>query len=533
MKKTVKFLLALAVALVPMLTAVPAFADEYENGNGNGNGGPTEVATRPGTAEEPAEAGITKLLQMPVGTTVPETASFRFSVIYRATLTGGGNTPQPITIPGNVADETGLFDLTIGDTPLSPAGNAHFGPFETDIDVYVATTDNILENVNWTAPGQFLFTIREIANTNTTNMPFLPGYVENMFYDDAFYTLFVRVAVCPTGEDAVAGCDDFFVEYTAAWEGTGPFEQCEYDENDVEVCEIVVPEGEQLGKGEPDPNRPGGPGNLVGYSDVFFLNTFIRRTETNNPPVCPDEDPDCELGGGDLPPTPPPVQPTCPEEEPECDEDELPPFIPGEPGTPGEPPVVPGFDNAFTISKNIITDSHTSINSTFDFNAVITLPSLAQNAPIAAWIYTFNAATGVFDREDYVIEFTVVDGVGTTNFELGHNQALAFAALPIGTQIFAEEELPAGYTPSVQLFLGGDRIGAYTGNTGATISTDDIAGAPHRLGEGLNLASFVNRNITPPITGLLLNNMPIIMVVVAGAGFFAMTVANKKRRAYE
>ena len=484
MKKLLKLVLAFAIAVVPLLTAIPAAA--------NAEGQNTPITTFGlGTPDSPAQAAITKLLQMPDGTTVPSDAGFQFTVDYRATLTGGGLNAAPINVPASPAS------LTIGNTPLTDAGRAHFGPFANDVAVYAATTTDLLAGINWIAPGQFLFTVREVANTNANIMPFEPGYVEDMFYDDTFFTLLVRVAADENG--------DLYVQYTAAWEGNGPFG------DGANVTD--VPEGNQEGKLEPDPGRPGGPGNLEGYSDIAFLNTFVRRTEDDGrtpsgTPGGPGEQP--ELPGGNLPGETPGVP------------------GPGEqtPGTPTPEPVVPGFDTAFMVTKNV--DGQTaSAESVFDFTAQVTLPSLVSNAPITAWIYTFDGNMFVQGAQVYFTN-------GSANFQLGHNQSLVFGPLPIGTTVVATE-LPneLGYVPTVHLILGGDGIGQATGTAATGVSTDNVPTAPHRLGEGLNHAGFINSNIEVPITGLLLNNLPIILIGVGVIGFAAMTIASQKRRAYQ
>lgn len=481
MKKTFKLFLALALVVVPFFAAMPVVAD-----SGTGS---------VGTPAVPAEAAVTKFLQMPCGTARPD-ATFTFEMTFAERLTG----PAPATFAPAMVTETVSMANAVALTDAQRTANG----FADDVCVYAITTPDLLSDITWTHPGQFLFTVREVVNTNAGTQ-FLPGYVEDMFYDATEFTLLVRVGVASNG--------DLYVQYTASWNERPSFdlngEPVECDLPGVDYCLDYTD-----GKGNPDPNDPG---NIDGFTDLRFINTFIRRTEDdgNTPggtPGAPGEGPD--LPGGDLPGDIPST-----------------PGDPSTPGTPGEPPVVPNLphNNAFMITKNI-DGQLANPTSTFDFSAQVNLPSLVPNAPIFGWIYTYEAGSFVQgERVDFVS--------GQTNtFQLGHNQAFIFAPLPIGSRVVATELAnDGGYTPRVYLTLGGaDQAGVNprsgTAAAGVTTYTENT---DHRLGEGVNHARFINAIIDVPITGLLLNNLPLILVVTGATGFFVMMVINKKRRAYE
>jgi len=437
-----------------VLVALVATAVLQANANPLGRGGS-------GTVTAPAQAAITKFLQMPVGTTTPE-ARFTFDVVFRETLNGTAPTAFPATpvhldIPANAPE---LSNEDRAALELSAAA---------DVKIVEATTPDLLAGVTWAGAGEFLFTVTERADTNV--LPFLSDYTEEIIYDTSTtYTLFVRVVA-----DSETG--DLYVESTWAWRGSGP--DFTDDESDVNT-----------GKLDPDPNRPGG-GNR---SEVSFLNTFIRRTEDD----IPEEIPGGESPGG-----------TTPDD--------------GGPGDPG----IPSLDNAFIVSKRV-GGQLSSINSAFDFNVTVTNPTLASDTIIRAWIYS-NVA-GTFVRGSEVL-FT--SGVARSDIALNHGQSLVFEPLAIGTIVEATEVNPAPYTPTLHLTLGGVGIGNASGTPAAGVGTNNIAEAPHRLGEGDNVADFININASIPITGLIMNNLPLILVSTATVGFFAVVVARKKRRAYE
>ena len=512
MKKALKLFLALALIIVPFLTGAPALADE-------GNGA-TPGAGSIGTPTNPAQAAVTKFLQMPCGTTRPN-ATFEFEMEFLEVLTGasthvvvdGTNRVPSLTTPPVVAERTvSMASATL----LTDAQRAQVGPFADDVCVYAITTPDFLTGITWTHPGQFLFRITEVMGTNT--LPFLSGYVDSMFYDDSEFYLVVRVGITADG--------DLYVAYTAAWNGRPDIdleditEDCEYQGLDLDECIDLTD-----GKRDPDPSRPT-PNWPDGMSQINFLNTFIRRTEDDpyDPTLpCPPGDEDCE--------------PICDEDHPYYDNDCLP---------PGTLPIDPEeFENAFMITKEV-EGNLADPTRYFNFTAEVRLPSLVPNAPVLAWIYT--RTTDGWSR-GAVVAFNNNNGIATpaADFQLRHNQALVFAPLPVGSQVVATERANThGYTPEVTLILGGATLvgnparvgtaaaGVTTGDrTGEAPNFIDAPGATHRLGEGTNAADFVNVNQDVPITGLLLNNMPIVMVAVAGIGFLAMIVTNKKRRAYE
>ena len=515
MKKSLKLFLAFALVIVPFLTTVPALAEGEEAVPGRGS---------IGTPATPAQAAVTKFLQMPCGTTRPN-ATFEFEMEFVEVLTGasahvvvdGTNRVPSLTNPPVVAErEVSMASATL----LTAEQRAQVGPFADDVCVYAITTSDFLTGITWTHPGQFLFRITEVMGTNT--LPFLPGYVDSMFYDDTEFYLVVRVGITAEGI--------LYVAYTATWEGRPDIdleditEDCEYQDLELDECIDLTD-----GKRDPDPSRPT-PNWPAGMSQIYFLNTFIRRTEDDpsNPtdPVCPPDDEDCE--------------PICDEDHPYYDNDCLPP------GT--LPPVTPGFDNAFMITKEVEGNLADQTRD-FDFTAEVRLPSLVPNAPVLAWIYT---RTDDGWTRGAAVPFINNNGIATpaADFQLRHDQALVFAPLPVGSQVMATERAnDHGYTPEVTLVLGVSGVNtnfiypARVGTAGAGVTTGDrtgaapdfvdVPGADHRLGEGSNMAEFLNVNQDVPITGLLLNNLPIILVVAGALGFGMMIVVNQKRRAYE
>ena len=226
---------------------------------------------------------------------------------------------------------------------------------------------------------------------------------------------------------------------------------------------------------------------------ISFTNTFIRRTE----PIdgCPPEHP----------------------LYPECDFIPDPPCPSTDPNYPYCEPEVPVFDSALTISK-LVSGDQADTTIYFDFDFTIDPHALEEEGrTFYAYLWTHDLELGGWVRGE-----RVGFEAGANSFELRHGQALVFDPIVIGTNVRVVEIDYAPYTPSVTVTSGGD-VSNLTG--------PDTGRFP--VLEGNNSAAFLNVFNSVPITGLIAENLPFILIGVAAVGFFMMVVVGKKRRAYE
>jgi len=131
-----------------------------------------------GTETAPAQASITKLLQMPFGTAIPG-ATFSFQV-------------RPIEV-----NETAYNDVTPNMPPIGNDGviSITYTGIETNmtssagVGTVSKESGNFLGNVAWTQPGHYVYEIEELDNTyNIVN-----AERERMDYSMAKYTLNIYV----------------------------------------------------------------------------------------------------------------------------------------------------------------------------------------------------------------------------------------------------------------------------------------------------------------------------------------------------
>lgn len=541
MKKVLKVLFALALVLAPFASPAVAAANSLPINPGNYAAGEVGSLTA---------ATITKYLYRPCGVTSPDDATFEFLFTPSGQIFRGvryDELTRPIARPGTPATDTTpailnvygptiprIGDLAIGadGDPVLAAAINHSGAgsitgdmedavnlvvdtpanrtrlgINTSADICVVEADfsfaaEFVATAGWTAPGHFIFTVSEVANTNT--LPFLDGFVEEMDYDTNTFELHVIVSQLANGNLEITGIYAWSIgDVPAGWDGSRELD-------DEDLSDLV----EQTGK--------------VEY--IYFVNGFRRWTELTECPLIPDPenagyyivDPDCE----------PPYIPGCPIADPDYPDCDYVPILVCPDGDPDCDPV-DVFPNALTVRKTV-SGSQADHNQYFDFRLNITRHTLdltdtgAPLTPVTGYVWTQVGTQWV--RDTYPFVFTNP----AYSFTLRHNQVLVFDQILIGTIVEVIETDAHGYTPSVNWIFGTNN-GATTGTTQGGVATvhPEAAGIYNRISETVNEANFLNVLDSVPITGLIMNNLPLILIVIGGAGFVAMIVAGKNRRVYE
>jgi len=257
MFKKVKSILALSIAAalcavsIPSVMAAEPSTDEY--------GQPIVIN---GTYDAPAQASITKILQMPVGTNVPE-AAFCFDVT-KISVDGVVCDPYDPLVPDLNHDAlTVEFGFFYGNGASTPDSN------DPNVINYVKETGNIFDGVDWPHSGVYVYQITEATDTyvlvaanGNDPVPCVPGQPnvfvgphESMVYSAAQYTVSAYVKDDPQHGYYVAAVTS----------------HCDKDDNGDDTDYKVDPT----------------PGVDNGFSDMSFTNQY---THTNGPsdPADPD-----------------------------------------------------------------------------------------------------------------------------------------------------------------------------------------------------------------------------------------------------
>ena len=511
MKKALNLLLALVLMVTAVFTAVPAFAD-----NGNDDYITDELV-------------VWKTLRTNDGTNFAG-ETFHFA-LHRIALPAeyDNSTPPERVFPGTgLTDEhaiTGMFaanpPVPTSTAPFVPApptvglnndgtlniptngqindwrvlGSATIDPGTPNLDyplpaggVYAeGSSDDLLADLVWTHAGIYAFRLREVLPTTNPRVIGEAGdaIIETTLFDASEYEVHVQVGIDADG--------DFYVQGVAVFRVVNGVRQ-----------------------GKVDPGRDVDGDNF----GVNFTNNFMRVVD-NTPGECVDpDDPDC-----------PPI--ICPPGDEEC----------------------PDFPNhrGLRVTKEVSGPGSSNTHE-FDFTGRLFMPSvfigeLPTNFVAEVWTDGTPASgadaavppafvrnvtfTPVFDGED-LLYFEA-------DFELTGAQHLRLPGLPVGAGFEFAETGRLHYTVThIDVWR---RAAGETTNSWAPRQTfGQDATAPfwtprdasrHLVSDDATLTAFLNVLDAPPITGIITNNMPIILAGAVVLGFVGIAAANKKRRSYE
>lgn len=153
----------------------------------------------------------------------------------------------------------------------------------------------------------------------------------------------------------------------------------------------------------------------------------------------------------------------------------------------------------------------------FDFTITIT-PSKTEN----------NSTTYTGKIGDETVNVTANQ---PTSFQLHDGETLNFESLPAGTRyVVTEQGKQDGYTPSVLVVENGVTQEKKTATDSEDISSASAQGT-NLVGENDNKVTFTNTYNEVPLTGILMNNLPfILMISVAGLAFGALAILKKRRK---
>ena len=206
-----------------------------------------------GTPENPAEAGLTKILQMPIGTITPDvTFTFKFE---KKALDGDQTDPAKAIMPA-IGNKDIEFEAA--DDP-APNGGVKYIPKETG---------DVLPQ-SWPRAGVYEYTVTEVGSdkkypviddNNTPTDPSDDFIKENMTYSPAVYTMRVYVDNGPNGP---------YAKYVTA--------QVITKDNNGQTQDAKV---------DPTPGEENSEGD---YSQMIFTNTYLKNNGGINPPTDPDK----------------------------------------------------------------------------------------------------------------------------------------------------------------------------------------------------------------------------------------------------
>lgn len=180
------------------------------------------------------------------------------------------------------------------------------------------------------------------------------------------------------------------------------------------------------------------------------------------------------------------------------------------------------FNSTYTSESSLVIEKQTKgtfadKTKDFDFTIKFTKPSTSDATEFVGSI----DGTEIHFPLDQEVEFKLHDG-----------QKLEFKKLPAGTRyVVTEQAAEDGYTPSVTVTENGVQLTEKKAADNEALSSIDKNTAGNLVGGNENKAVFVNNYKDVPITGIIVNNLPFIILIGAAGIAFVTLVVLKRRRA--
>ena len=188
-----------------------------------------------------------------------------------------------------------------------------------------------------------------------------------------------------------------------------------------------------------------------------------------------------------------------------------------------DPKPDPEKDPSLKITKEVSGD-YADKTKEFTFQIVMT-KAATEEAVAPKYIGYING------DENNPVE-VIADGKTAVEFKLSDGDSLVFKDVPAGTRyVVTEKGVADDYTPSVQVTENGVQSALKKGNDADDLTSAE-AGKTNLIGESVNIAAFTNTYKDVAITGIIMSNLPFIMlIVVAAAGLGALALIKKQRMA--
>jgi len=194
--------------------------------------------------------------------------------------------------------------------------------------------------------------------------------------------------------------------------------------------------------------------------------------------------------------------------------------------TPGTPDPTDPKEATMTVSKTV-SGEYASTSVSFNFAMTIFEPAIDTDPALPG---TYNAY--IVGTSNTVVGSPISFETGKqSTFSLKHGEKLVFVNTPVGTRYNVSEEGTPAYQATLDITSNntpdaGNTFGKNPDNTlGAGIG---VTGK--YVGEALNLAAFTNIRDAVTPTGLNLNDLPFIGMILLAVGAVALLVMAKARK---
>lgn len=123
-------------------------------------------------------------------------------------------------------------------------------------------------------------------------------------------------------------------------------------------------------------------------------------------------------------------------------------------------------------------------------------------------------------------DVTLAEG-GTYTFHLKANKNMKFIGVPVGTTITVKESAAKNYKGSAEITINGTKL---TSVAETSYNTELTAVRSQKLGQKQNIVDVTNTYNDVPVTGIIMNTLPyVLMIALCGVALIAF-VGFKRRR---
>ena len=181
-------------------------------------------------------------------------------------------------------------------------------------------------------------------------------------------------------------------------------------------------------------------------------------------------------------------------------------------------------DSSLTIEKKV-TGAQADKTKHFNFTINMTKASTDKRASYTGTIVKGNKCKEIHQDVELIFDN---NGKATATVELCDGDTITFDKIAAGTRYTVTEAgATDGYTPSVAVVEnGGTAV-----QTNAASEADEITADNKLIGEKANSVVFTNAYADTPITGVIINNLPyVVLVAAAVCALVALVLINRRRQ---
>ena len=173
-------------------------------------------------------------------------------------------------------------------------------------------------------------------------------------------------------------------------------------------------------------------------------------------------------------------------------------------------------NGSLKASKAVVNANGTTTtpDAEFEFTATFAFPN-GTNASTLGGIKDANGG-----------DVTLAEG-GTYTFNLKANENMKFTGVPVGTTITVKESAAKNYKGSAEITINGTKL---TPVAATSYNTELKAVNSQKLGQKQNTVDVTNTYNDVPVTGIIMNTLPyVLMIALCGVALIAF-VGFKRRR---